>query len=154
MLKLEVIDLRSMWRARCTISSLFHFAGKVDTTLALAVSRRNPTAAARVRSHIKWCGISGGEGGTGAGLLGVLLLPLLILIPPNAPCSSIIRWCYGRLIGPRTKWSQIHPTPSSSSSSPVAPTWNIGHQWNTFFSLQFLNLRQSLWLLGRGISPS
>jgi hypothetical protein len=36
---------------------------------------------------------------------------------------------------------------------PVAPTWRIGHPRNAV-SLQFLNLRQSVGLLGWEISPS
>jgi hypothetical protein len=61
--------------------------------IARAVSRRLPTAAARVRSHIKCCG-------TGAGFLRVVRFPLPILIPPTAPhSSSLIRGCtIGRLV--------------------------------------------------------
>jgi hypothetical protein len=36
-----------------------------------------------------------------------------------------------------------------SDSIPVAPTWSIGHPWNARFT-QFLKLRQSVGLLGRG----
>jgi hypothetical protein len=35
---------------------------------------------------------------------------------------------------------------------PVAPTWSTGHPWNA--SCHFLNLRHSVGLLGRVISPS
>jgi hypothetical protein len=41
-----------------------------------------------------------------------------------------------------------------SSSSFVAPTWSTGHQWNASFHFTFLMLRQSVGLLGPGISPS
>jgi hypothetical protein len=34
------------------------------------------------------------------------------------------------------------------------PFWSIGHPWNALFHFSFLILRQSVWLLGRGISPS
>jgi hypothetical protein len=37
---------------------------------------------------------------------------------------------------------------------PVAPTWSIGHPWNTLFHFSFLILGQSVGLLGWGISPS
>jgi hypothetical protein len=77
------------------------------------VSRRLPTAAARVRSQFRSCGIFGEQSGTGTGFLRVLRFTLPILIPPTAPqSSSIIRGWYNRSVsGRRTKWTQSHPTP-------------------------------------------
>jgi hypothetical protein len=49
--------------------------------IAQVVSRWLPTAAARIRSQVRSCGICGGQIGTGAGFLRVLP----ILIPPTAP---------------------------------------------------------------------
>jgi hypothetical protein len=55
--------------------------------IARAVSRRLPTAAARVRERVRSCGICGGQSGTAAGFLRVLNFPLPS-IPPIAPHSS------------------------------------------------------------------
>jgi hypothetical protein len=78
-----------------------------------AVSRRLPTAAARVRAQVRSRGICGGQSGTGEDFLRVLRFSLLILIPPTAPhSSSISRGWYNRPVsGRRTKWTQSHPTP-------------------------------------------
>jgi hypothetical protein len=43
---------------------------------------------------------------------------------------------------------------SLSLSSCFPPLWSIGHPWNDLFHFSFLILRQSVGLLGRGISPS
>jgi hypothetical protein len=66
--------------------------------IAQARSRWFPTAAARVRSQVRSCGICGGQSGTGAGFFRVLRFLLPILIPPTAPqsSSSIIRGWYSR----------------------------------------------------------
>jgi hypothetical protein len=65
----------------------------VDRAIAQAVSRRLPTAAARVRAWVRSCAICGGQSGTGVGFLRVLRFPLPIFIPPIAPQSpSSIFW--------------------------------------------------------------
>jgi hypothetical protein len=67
-------------------------------SIAQAVSRWLPTAAARVQSRSWSSGICGGQNGAGAGFLRVLRFPLLIFIPPIAPQSpsSIIWGWYNR----------------------------------------------------------
>jgi hypothetical protein len=84
--------------------------------IAQAVSRRLPTASARVRAQVRSCGIFGGQSCTGAGFLLVLRFPLPIFIPQTVPdsSSSIIRGWYNRPIsGGRTKWTRSHPTSSN-----------------------------------------
>jgi hypothetical protein len=83
--------------------------------IAQAVSRRLPTAAARVRSHVKSCGICGGQSGTGAGFLRVLRFPLPFLIPPTAPHSSSGAGTIGQNNGRRTNWTQSHPHKKKST---------------------------------------
>jgi hypothetical protein len=82
-------------------------------TVAQAVSRRLPKAAARVRAQVKSCGICGGQSGIGAGFLRVFRFPLPIRIAPIAPqsSSSIIWGSYNKPnSGRSTKWTQSHPT--------------------------------------------
>jgi hypothetical protein len=81
--------------------------------IAQAVSRRFPTAAARVRAQFRSCSVCGGQNGTGAGFIRVLRVSLPILIPPTAPhSSSIIRGWYNKAISGRcTKWTQSRPNP-------------------------------------------
>jgi hypothetical protein len=67
----------------------------VGRATAQAVSRRLPTAAARVRYQFRSCGICGGQSGAWAGFLRVLWFPLPIFIPPIAPQSpSSITWSW------------------------------------------------------------
>jgi hypothetical protein len=71
--------------------------------IAQAINRRIPTAATRVLSQVRSCGICG---------VRVLRFPLPILTPPSAPYSSIIRdWFNSPISGRRTKWTQSQPTP-------------------------------------------
>lgn len=68
-------------------SRSFCVAHDSGCAIAHAVSRRLPSAAARVRDQIRSC-ICGGQGGTGAGILLVLRFPISIFITPTAPQLS------------------------------------------------------------------
>jgi hypothetical protein len=57
---------------------------KYGRAIAQAVSRQLLTAAARIRSQVKSCGICGGQSGNAAGFLRVLRFHLSILIPTTA----------------------------------------------------------------------
>jgi hypothetical protein len=91
---------------------VMRFNRALGRAIAQAVSRRLPTAAARVRVQVRSSGICGGKSGTGAGFLRILRFPLPILIPSTASysSSSIIRGWNNRSISGRcTKWTQSHP---------------------------------------------
>jgi hypothetical protein len=66
--------------------------------IAQEVSCRLFTAAARIRAHVKSCGICGGRSGSEAGFLRVLLFSLPIHIPPTAPHSSFGAGTIGQLV--------------------------------------------------------
>jgi hypothetical protein len=89
--------------------------GKVILT-AHSVNRWLPTAAARVRSHVRSCGIFGGQSGTGVGFPRQLWFPLSILTPSTAPhsSSSIIRdGTIGQIVADvPSGLSQPHPPPN------------------------------------------
>jgi hypothetical protein len=53
------------------------------------LSRQIPTAASRVRSQFRSCGICGGRSGTGTGFLRVLRFSLPIHIPLIAPTKIL-----------------------------------------------------------------
>jgi hypothetical protein len=102
--------LNCSYKALCVL--LPHVAGK-GRSIAHAVSRWLPTAAALLRAQVRSWGICGGQSGLGAGFLRELRFPPPILIPPSVPhsSSSIIRGWYKRPIsGRHTKWIQSHPT--------------------------------------------
>jgi hypothetical protein len=60
---------------------------QVTSVTYVLVSRWLPTAAAG--AHVRAvCGVYGGQSGTGAGFLRILLFPLPIIIPPIFPYSQ------------------------------------------------------------------
>jgi hypothetical protein len=66
--------------------------------IAQAVSCWLSTAATRVLSQVKSCGICGGQSGVGVGFLRVLRFPLPILIPSTAPQSSSGAGTIGKIV--------------------------------------------------------
>jgi hypothetical protein len=97
-------------RSKLYCYSLWATRQRSGHVIARAVSLRLPTAATRVRAQFRSCGICGG---TGAGSLRVLRLPLPIFIPLTAPnlSSSIIRGWYNRPISGRRTKRAVSPHP-------------------------------------------
>jgi hypothetical protein len=82
--------------------------------IAQTVSCHLPTTAARVWTQVKSWGMRDGQCGTEAGFLQVPGFPLPVLIPPNAPYSSIIWGWYNTPINDWcTKRTQYPPTPQN-----------------------------------------
>jgi hypothetical protein len=114
------IIIRPVDRATILIVLQYYHSSKENKTrnlkwecraIAQAVSRRFPTAAARVLVRVRSCGICDGQSGTGEGFLRVLRFSLPIRIPPVAPqsSSSIIWGWYSRPnSGRSTKLTQSH----------------------------------------------
>jgi hypothetical protein len=74
------------------VSHLFLCYSNFGRAIAQAVSRRLPTAAARVRVWVRLCGICGGQSDTWTGFLRVVRFPLPIRVPPIATQSSYTVW--------------------------------------------------------------
>jgi hypothetical protein len=109
------IEARFFSRLACRLIAI----QTTDRVTTQAISRRLPVAAARVRSHVRSCGIFCEQSGTGADFLRILLFFLTILIPPTAPHSSssiIWGWYSRRTKGRRTKWTQSHLTPRNENN--------------------------------------
>jgi hypothetical protein len=102
------------WRSCSTwVGLLFFPYSCIGRAIAQAVSRRLPTAAARVRAQVRSCEICDGQNGNGAGFLLVLHFPLPIFIPPIAPQSPsyiILGW-YNRPV--------VAAVPSGLSLTPL-----------------------------------
>jgi hypothetical protein len=120
-------------------------------------SRRLPTAAARVRAQVGSSRICGGQGGTGAGFLWVLLFPLPILIPPTAQhsSSSITRGWYNRSIsGRRTKWTVSPHTKKLTKKNSSKTTGNRRLQFKDMkFTKLFLGCRSNSVIFYMAHSP-
>jgi hypothetical protein len=80
------------YRARYNvIFSVLQLVLPLGRTIVQAVRRRLPIGSTRVRSQFGSCDICDRQSDIGASFLGVLRFPMPILIPPNAPPSSITR---------------------------------------------------------------
>jgi hypothetical protein len=111
-LKMEAVEETTGWK-RFSECCGHLWSVEIGRAIAQTVSRWLPTAAARVQTQDRSCGICGRQSGTGAGFLRVLRIPLPILIQPTAPhSSSIIRCWYNRLIS--FKWTQVSHRPKKS----------------------------------------
>jgi hypothetical protein len=85
--------------------------------IAQTISHRLPTVALCVRSQVMSCGICGGQSGTRAGFLQVLLFPLPVILPLTVPHSSIIwGWYYRPNSGWCSKWTRSHPARNKLNS--------------------------------------
>jgi hypothetical protein len=104
------------WTASGSLFLTVHcgYRGHRGRPIVQVVSRRLPTAAARVRARVRPYRIYGGQSGTGTGYVRVLRFPLPPRIPPIAPqlssSSSIILGWYNRPnSGRSTQWTQSNP---------------------------------------------
>jgi hypothetical protein len=94
----QIYGYKILWHKTENIDSRYNTYDSFGRDIVQEVSRRLPTAAARVQFEVNSCGICGGQSGAGADLLRVLRFPLLFLTLSTAPYSSIIRGCYSRPI--------------------------------------------------------
>jgi hypothetical protein len=78
-----------------------------DCAIAKKFSRQLLTAAVRIRSQVRYCGIYDEQYCNVVSCLRILLFPLPIIIQAIALHSSIILRC-----DPLTKWTRSHPTPA------------------------------------------
>jgi hypothetical protein len=103
--------------------------------MAQVVSRRLPTAAARVRAQVRSCGICGGQSGTGAVFLRVLRPPLPILGQPIAPHSSSSSGAgtIGQLVADVPSWLSLTPPQETKTSMTDTMTSQNIHlsSWDT-----------------------
>jgi hypothetical protein len=96
-MKLGVLKYPTIITRKLCVNTLF-----TGRAIAQAVSRRLPTATARVRARVRSCGICGGQSGTGTGFLRVLRFPLLHIYHHLSSGAGTI--------GRHTKRTQSNPT--------------------------------------------
>jgi hypothetical protein len=96
------------------------------------VSHWLPTAMAWVQARVWYCGICGGQSGSGAGFLRVHWFPLPIFIPAvrtQLPSSVIWGWYNRPVVGCSSKWTQSHPTKNNKNK--INDTDEMCSNWNT-----------------------
>jgi hypothetical protein len=82
-------ERESLMSITITVTTITHILQRLNH--GHAVSRRLPTAAVRVRTHVRSYGICGSQSGTGASFLRVLRFPLTNFIPPTAPYPVLVQ---------------------------------------------------------------
>jgi hypothetical protein len=84
------------------------------SAIAYMVSYWLLTAVGLVWSQVKLHTIYGGQSGIGAGFFQVRKFPMPVLIPSNAPYSSVSwDWYSTPISGRQSKWTGSHPTPQN-----------------------------------------
>jgi hypothetical protein len=87
--------------------------------IAQVVSRRLPTAAGRVRAHVRSCGICGGQSGSGVGFLEYFLFPYqcsfhrLLHTHLSSGVSAI-----GQLVADVPSWLSVTPPQETKKKKP------------------------------------
>jgi hypothetical protein len=111
---------------RCSTSSECRWKRRPGRAIAQAVSRRLPTAAARVRCQVTSCRICGGQSVTGADFLPVLRFTLPILIPPTVPrsLSSSGAGTIGQLVADVPSGLSLTP-PQESERTDGLHVWEV-----------------------------
>jgi hypothetical protein len=111
--RVRIPDCSQYWYMNVTRLVLLHVHITLGRAIAQTVTHRLSTAAGRIWSQVRLCGIYGAQSGARTGSHQVLWFSLPILIPPTSQHSSSVIW--DEYIGPnndrRTKWTQSHPTP-------------------------------------------
>jgi hypothetical protein len=97
-----------------------------------------PTVAARVRAHVRSCGSCGGQSGTGAGILRVLVSPANSHFTDYSTLIinlSTDGWYNRSISGQHTKWTQSHCTPRrrkiTKLGGPHRLSGSVGAEKNT-----------------------